>query len=472
MFSLLFLFSAVAPHFVNAQLVQSNATCLLDYSWMGNSKNASPCMVAAALDAQCNGGHWDIIALNGSNRYTNPAGLLATLCTCSWASYNLISACTACQGYQSSMAVWGDYISGCAGNTTNNTYWPPAIPIPTDVRIPYWASTNPTTWTGQIFSLSDAKTIYLASHPDLPATTATSQDTPESMPVGAIVGGVIGGLVVICLFIAIFICLIRKNRKAMNGAANPDERMAHMRKISDTTVTSNNTTFADSSSTRPMLRTPSTNMQRSTSISSLPFFSSLLGRDSRAAGAQTPGPQQPNIPPLSEFITPFTLPPTNDVPEKKITDGEWPAFDQPSAPPQNTVQMAVFPSQTPPRKTGTIRYNPPTYSESITTPTVSRHQPQDSTDSSLSTPLATEASDGTARRAFHTPANSGSSMGHMGVSNPRASTSTFQTMQTSLSTTRTSVGQVSMARGYGRSLFRPRSRETMTEESFSPSEIA
>lgn len=332
-----------------------------------------------------------------------------------------------------------------------------------------------TTWTNQKFNAADAKTIYEASHPDLP--TATSQPSPStSSPTGAIVGGVIGGLFIIGCFVTLSFCILR--RRAKGNIAHPDDRLAHMRKISDTTVTSGNATLADSS-LRQMDQTPSiSNVQRSTSISSLPFFSSL-GRDSRAAVmGHTPAFQDPGLPPLEEVITPYTLPPTNDTPEKKHTDGEWPVFDQPNAPPQNAVRMAVTPSPTPPRKTGTNRFNPPAYSESdtATLSPMSRHQNQDSIDSTLSTPMATEASD-TVRR-IHTPGNSGSSIGHMGILNPiRASTST---LQTSVSTRRTSVGQVSMARGgFVRTLFTTRSQDTMnnhaderSEESFSPSEIA
>ena len=334
-----------------------------------------------------------------------------------------------------------------------------------------------TTWTNQRFNPSDAKQISDASHPDLPTTT--SQSSSASKPTGAIVGGIIGGLAVILSFIALSLYIIRRHRRPLQDTTHSDERLAHMRKISDATVVSGNMTLADSSSVRPIVQTPSiSNMQRSASISSLPFFNSLIGRDSRTAMRQTPAPQDPGVPPIEEVITPYTLPPMNDVPEKKHSDGEWPVFDQPGAPPHNTVRMAVLPS-TPQRKTGTIRYNPPAYSESDTTtplsPTMSRHQGQDSIDSTLSTPLASEASDSTARRVVHTPANSGSSSSHMGISNPvRASTSTFHTLQTSISTRRTSVGAVSMPRAYGRSLFTSRSRDTMTqtEESFSPSEIA
>lgn len=483
MLSLLLLLSVAAPRFVGGQIAQTNAACTSEYTWMGNSNGTSPCLLVAQLDAQCNGGSWTIVPLNNSH-YNPPVDQYASYCTCSWASYNLISACTACQGFQDQIAFWDYYIAGCSGKTTDNTYWPPSISLPTQLRIPYWASTDPTLWTNKKFNSADAKTIYQASHPDLSAPTSQSSSSSSSSPTGAIIGGVIGGLVAIIVFIVLFVCIIRRHRGAMQNAARPDDRLAHMRKISDATVTSGNgTTLADSLSLRPLVPpSSSSNVQRSTSISSLPFFNSLIGRESRAAMGHIPIPQDPGLPPLEEVITPYTLPQMNDTPEKKHTDGEWPVFDQPSAPPQNTIRMTVIPSQTPPPKAN--RYNPPAYSESDTTtpltPTMSRHHNQDSMDSTLSTPVASEASNSTVRRALHTPANSTSSSGHMpGIPNPvRASTSTFQTMQTSASTRRTSVGQVSMARGFARTLFTPRSRDTMdhaeerTEESFSPSEIA
>lgn len=56
MFSLVFLLSVVVPRFVNGQIAQTDATCTSEYSWMGNSRGSSPCLVVAELDAQCNYG--------------------------------------------------------------------------------------------------------------------------------------------------------------------------------------------------------------------------------------------------------------------------------------------------------------------------------------------------------------------------------------------------------------------------------
>jgi hypothetical protein len=321
-----------------------------------------------------------------------------------------------------------------------------------------------TTWPNQKFSPAEAKKIYQASHPDLPTSTSSSKPTP----IGPIIGGVIGGVVFIALCIVFVVFLLRRHRRAMQNLVHPHDTSAHSRKVSDTTVTSGNMTLFDSSFPGPSVQIPSSaNVQRSTSISSLPFFSTLIGRDSRATLGHTPVSQDPGFPPIEEVITPYTLPPTNDTPEKKHSDGEWPVFDQPSAPPQNAIRMSVTPSQTPHRKGGTTRYNPPAYTESEAhTPTISRHQHQDSIDSGSSTPVGTET-DSIGRRGVHTPAHSGSSMAQMGMSTPvRASTSTFHTLQTSISTRRTSGGG-SMSRAHGRSIFTGRSRE-----SFSPSEIA
>jgi len=56
MFSLFLLITVLGLHFVHGQIAQTNATCTSDYAWMGNSKNTSPCMVAAQLNSQCNDG--------------------------------------------------------------------------------------------------------------------------------------------------------------------------------------------------------------------------------------------------------------------------------------------------------------------------------------------------------------------------------------------------------------------------------
>ena len=46
----------VAATTLQKRVVQVQATCGVDYPWSTNSKNESPCQVAAKLDAICNNG--------------------------------------------------------------------------------------------------------------------------------------------------------------------------------------------------------------------------------------------------------------------------------------------------------------------------------------------------------------------------------------------------------------------------------
>ncbi len=266
----------------------------------------------------------------------------------------------------------------------------------------------------------------------------------------------------------------RHHQRLVSGhvLANGDSRLAHLRKISDTTVDSG---LGSLTSGTPLVQ-PSTSggtrmNPNNSSASSLPFFQSLGRAIVPPARQESLSPPRPE-----EVITPYMLPPTNDSPDKKQSNGEWPVFDPPNAPPQNSVRMEVFPSQTPPRR---ARYNPPAYSEadptSPTSPT-SRHHPQESFDGNLSTPDSSSQGSTIQIRPTHTLANSGSnsSMGYMATSSPlRAS---MGTIHTSISTVRTSIGAFSSQQGHGRSLASRRSgsRELrrQTQDSISPSDIA
>ena len=267
----------------------------------------------------------------------------------------------------------------------------------------------------------------------------------------------------------IWITRRHRQRLASGGVlANGDSRLEHLRKISDTTVDSGLGSLT--SGTRLIQRSASgiTQMHNNyTSSSSLPFFQSPQRTIASPVQQESQSPPRPE-----DVITPYTLPPTNESPDKKQSNGEWPVFDAPNAPPQNSVRMEVFPSQTPPRR---ARYNPPAYSESDPASPMSRHHGQGSIDSNLST-LDTSSQGSTMHnmRPTHTPANSGSSIGHMAFYSPLRTSR--GTMHTSVSTRRTSIGAFSSQQGHGRSLGTRRSgsRELrrQTQDSISPSDIA
>ena len=328
-----------------------------------------------------------------------------------------------------------------------------------------------TKWTNQKFNSAEAKnwTSYADLNPSSASASPSSSPQPTP-PVGAIVGAVIGGLVVIVGFIMIVIWITRRHHQQLASGgvvANGDSRLEHIRKISDTTVNSGLGSLT--SGTLLVQRSGSGVAQMHnnyTSSSSLPFFQSPQRTFTSPARRESRSPPRPE-----EVITPYMLPPTNESPDKKQSNGEWPMFDPPNAPPQNSVRMEVFPSQTPTRR---ARYNPPAYSESDPASPVSRHHGQESIDSNFSTPDTSSQGSTMHIRPTHTPANSGSSLGHMPISSPLRTS--MGTVYTSLSTRHTSIGGFSSQQGHGHSLGtrRSASRELrrQTQDSISPSDIA
>ncbi|KIK55275.1 hypothetical protein GYMLUDRAFT_879791 [Collybiopsis luxurians FD-317 M1] len=119
----------------------TNASCGTGYGWADNNAGIDPCVVTAMIQACNTDGksskgipvmlsetpavyHLDhtLQPLQPGNHY-NPPNLqndTANVCTCSWAVYNLISMCTACQGAYSSLLPWASYSVGCQDFTTSS----------------------------------------------------------------------------------------------------------------------------------------------------------------------------------------------------------------------------------------------------------------------------------------------------------------------------------------------------------------
>ncbi|KAJ7223361.1 hypothetical protein GGX14DRAFT_657989 [Mycena pura] len=87
-----------AARSVNKRGAQSEALCRPELGWADNTEGFSPCLLTAFVWGACFTGNGDVPALIPGDHYDNPNSTTANLCTCSWAAYNLISACTACQG--------------------------------------------------------------------------------------------------------------------------------------------------------------------------------------------------------------------------------------------------------------------------------------------------------------------------------------------------------------------------------------
>ncbi|TFK23707.1 hypothetical protein FA15DRAFT_757009 [Coprinopsis marcescibilis] len=197
--------------------------------------------------------------LKATDRYDRPAGSEANRCGCSWAAYNLISACTACQGNPQSIRLWPDFIQSCPPEALSDSsfYFPDAISgLNDDVSIPAWATTDPRQWIGQTWNIQQARSIYNDGLPDVtktsvlaersrastptsitptsstptsstPTSSTPANSTPtSSTPAGAIAGGVIGSLVIIAAFPAYFFLKRHRAKLAPGPPAHSRQTLA------------------------------------------------------------------------------------------------------------------------------------------------------------------------------------------------------------------------------------------------------
>jgi len=234
---------------VQAQ-VTSNATCEAQYSWMLNSRGQTPCMASAYLSAQCNDGQWNVPEIGPEGPYSHPTGEGANICRCNTVVYNLLSACSICQG--GNAGNWANWISNCtAGNITIGRY---PLPLPPGAAIPSWAYLD---FTAQdMFQVNVAQQYATANPPPesmsspgqtqpltssaiAPSTSAgtgtrsvsntVSTSSPTAAPppggsnnAGAIAGGVVGGVLGLAVLALIAWLLTRK--KAQQTQVAPSEK--------------------------------------------------------------------------------------------------------------------------------------------------------------------------------------------------------------------------------------------------------
>ncbi|KAG1814374.1 uncharacterized protein BJ212DRAFT_1482111 [Suillus subaureus] len=177
---------AVQVHSVKRSIV-SPATCTSEYSWMDDGQGDSPCLTVAYVEAACSGNNsipdeWLFVLLA---KFFDRKSML--LCS-SWSSYNLMMACTICQGSNdSAIWEWAEWASGCTTNSSwTEKYFPSGYVLAGNASIPYWATTDPTTWTSATFNIMDANATY--------------QRNSSSITRAPYLGGTIGTLAALSLF--------------------------------------------------------------------------------------------------------------------------------------------------------------------------------------------------------------------------------------------------------------------------------
>ncbi|EDR02893.1 uncharacterized protein LACBIDRAFT_332107 [Laccaria bicolor S238N-H82] len=159
----------------------------------------------------------------------------------SWLAYNLLAACADCQGFMQAVPKYHfqypHFISLL--KFWDFSYFPSSYPLPDGTFIPYWATTDPTTWPSQHFDVTTAKNISQQGHRDI-SSTAASASKKKRTPIGLIVGMIVGGLALVALAggTTFLICRRRRTTRPPYSPSVTMEHLTHIRSPSDITMTS------------------------------------------------------------------------------------------------------------------------------------------------------------------------------------------------------------------------------------------
>ncbi|KAF7785194.1 hypothetical protein Agabi119p4_1359 [Agaricus bisporus var. burnettii] len=205
------------------------------WTWMDNSRSMNPCKTVAYLQGACQGLTYEVEPLEIGHHYdpplTSAANNTADACYCSWATYNLLSACTLCQGSQNGVLPWARWNSvDCAKYTSTTVPWPPEFntTIPDDVTFPNWAAKDPTTWNDGRWNPAQASALASTEFGDYPLGTPTPSESSKSgggSNAGAIAGGVVGGVIAVAIGIAVavfLLCRARRRKAETEKTRDPD----------------------------------------------------------------------------------------------------------------------------------------------------------------------------------------------------------------------------------------------------------
>ncbi|CAE6446074.1 unnamed protein product [Rhizoctonia solani] len=247
--------------------IWSNVTCT-DQLWSVNSAGQTPCLVSAYLSAQCTTDNsWGVPAIGTEGPYSPPNGTYANRCRCNSVQWNLLSACSMCQG--GAAGTWQRWTVNCSSTvTTTASQGGYPLSVPSGVLVPHWAYYDFTLsgvfnaviasqQTGKLLLLfnnayslmnfegpeSSAVAAATSTGSSVPATgvsrtTKGTAATSTSLPIsddsqssgsntGAIVGGVVGSIVGIALIAVIAFIVIRKNKQNKNPATENQYNQGH-----------------------------------------------------------------------------------------------------------------------------------------------------------------------------------------------------------------------------------------------------
>ncbi|KAI9438025.1 hypothetical protein H4582DRAFT_230300 [Lactarius indigo] len=230
------LFLLSAGDVVVAQISAPNCTSL-SLQWSLNSIGQNPCSVAANLLGTCHGGEFTLYPIQDSSySYLGPpVEQGVNLCFCNTVVYNLLSACSVCQG--GDLRTWSDYSHNCTKTMDPSTF---PNPIPPETRVPRWALQDVTLvnlWnattaftTGDTPEILPGELISTSSSSSVSPTSSTSSSAPTSAsPIStssrsgsntaAIAGGVAGGVVAIAVIAGLVFIFWRRQQRAQAPSA-------------------------------------------------------------------------------------------------------------------------------------------------------------------------------------------------------------------------------------------------------------
>ncbi|KAG6377333.1 hypothetical protein JVT61DRAFT_15124 [Boletus reticuloceps] len=169
----------VAPVGIVAQ--SSDATCLPSYDWMANSKDQSPCLVAAYLMSVCDGTGFVVQPIPPTDYYSGTYASGQRACACSTVTYSAFSACAICQN---AMEInWSQWSFNCS-STYLGSYAPS---VPSGTAVPQWMFQDVT--ITNMFNATHAS--FIGDLPEStgsvsnPATAAGTAFTTEPIGTGA-----------------------------------------------------------------------------------------------------------------------------------------------------------------------------------------------------------------------------------------------------------------------------------------------
>ncbi|KAG9310414.1 hypothetical protein JVU11DRAFT_9553 [Chiua virens] len=306
-------------------------------SQMQNQRGQLPCDIAQGVGHLCNQ-TYTVSLVNFQESTYIPNDTSTNGCTCSWSMYNLISGCSSCLG-QSQYPSWNNWIANCGNNASTTSYLPSGYNV--SGGIPFWAATNPSSWTNGVFNTTQVSNIVGEGKPDLyggplpsSATSTPTASPSSSVPVGAIIGGVTGGVAAV-VFGALFVFLVRRRHKKTPATS--------VSLPSFTVRTPQPAFFENAYSNSLYLTSPvhSTTSLPPTSLAS-PISSGFSSNEHRMA-----------IMDAADIITPFLA--TSSMPRKNRSNTSLPMGQV-----ANTVSEGRM---TPPAQR--VRINPPSYSDSV-----------------------------------------------------------------------------------------------------------